>query len=175
MAIRNSGWYRERYRHSLAAKGIKTSKIRLVNNAAKGWHSTPFDLKIVNEKGKVVDARKSAAARGVETFNKRRDERAPSFPESIDEKPISPTEEFGQELIPTAPIPETTSNSQLLNAEQQAQQVEGGPLPEVTAPLPISVKDLDGDGLVERPDLATPGAPTEPSSLESVREEFRYE
>ena len=181
MAIKNSGWYRESYRHSLAAKGVKTSKrLAFVNNAAKGWRSNPNDLKIVNEEGMVVDARKSAAARGIETFNKRRDERAPSFPESLDPKPqaVIPgaPEGFGEELTPTAPLPE--SSLPLLDAEQQAQQVEGGPPQEVTAPLPISepeeVKELE-DGLVDRPDLATPGAPESPTPLESVREEFKFE
>jgi hypothetical protein len=164
------GWQREPYRHSLAAKGIKT---RLVANANKGWRSAddPMDKQVWNGK-KFVSERKSLAAQGVETFNKRRDGKKPSFPESEFE-PMKIPDDYGMGAESGFTSADIQEQDYSPNINKQAQQVESGLAPIQSAPLfnqgpsdeveegPITQFSREentetDDNLVRIPELATP-------------------
>jgi hypothetical protein len=86
------------------------------------------------------------------------------------------------DTMPTVSIPENPE----MDLEQQAQQVEGGPYDVGSAPLPIlepgdmtqqlsssELPEIDygesREGLLIVPEVATPGVPPEPTTMESDR------
>lgn len=86
------GWYRDTWRHSLAAKGVRTS---LVANSRKGFRATSDDLVYDPEKGRYVSARHRASALGIRTGNKREQKvgDTPSFGSFSSEQQAQPVED----------------------------------------------------------------------------------
>jgi hypothetical protein len=151
------GWYFDSYKHSLAAKGIRTS---LVANSRKGNRSRPEDLRWDPERQKYIDWRKRASALGFETGNKRKTlvgdtpnivspvniykklEPFRTFPVPEAPTPLAPISivpEVPEQipLVPEVPAPEMeippAEALPYAEEEQQAQPVEGRPSLEVSA------------------------------------------
>ena len=134
--MRTGGWFKESHRHSLAAHGIKTS---FVANSQKGWRSRPQDLKWDESKGKYVDWRKAAAAKGISTGNKRRTLKGdtPEVPYGINVHEGEATAgEFAQyQGIPTQiALPIVPDVVQTYSGGMEIAQ--GGSLPPESMPLP---------------------------------------
>jgi hypothetical protein len=174
------GWYRDNWRHSLAAKGIRTS---FVANSRKGNYSRPEDFRWDPERKKFVDWRKRASALGIETGNKRKTlvGNTPDIisPINVYERKLEPFRTIPVPEIPganIAPIPELPSPEMEISApemeippaealpsaeeEQQAQPVEGRPSEEESVPPRV---------------LVTSGVPQVPSPLAEEIREVRFE
>jgi hypothetical protein len=146
------GWYKENYRHSLAAKGVKTNmfakkRYNFVLNSLKGNRDTK--LKIMNERGKLVSFKHWASSKGLEQGN-RDDRRIGDTPDNIAAagstiftsdmtKGMFLPKEIAAIPVPeqvTIPEPFQVPESSLLPMSQAVQSVVPAPLKE-EVPMPV--------------------------------------